>query len=241
MARCRKHCSGGPIVTNRDVTERRPLTTIIVGAGPGLGQSVARRFGQSGGAIGLVSRSPERLRHRAEELAAEGVDAEWEAADATDPEALRSALTELVSRLGPIDVLCFSPIPDIALIRPVLETSAENLIKSLSLSVGGAAAAVEAVVPGMIARGSGTVLFTTGSGALKPSPDRAASAVATTAEAAYASILSQALAPLNVRVRHLVIVGPIGRNLKHDPDAVAEHLWSITESGNDVVTVLDHP
>lgn len=228
-------------MTDRDVAERRPLTTVIIGAGPGLGQSAARRFARAGGAIGLVSRSPEHLRHRAAELAAEGVDAEWEAADATDPEALRSALTTLVSRLGPIDVLCFSPIPDVTLIRPVLETSAENFIESVSLSVGGAAAAVEAVVPGMIARGSGTVLFTTGSGALNPSSDRAASAVATAAEAAYVSILSQALAPLNVRVRHLVIVGPIGRNLKHDPDAVAEHLWSITESGEDVVTVLDVP
>ncbi|WP_098406410.1 SDR family oxidoreductase [Paramicrobacterium agarici] len=142
-------------------------------------------------------------------------------------------------RLGRVDVLCISPLPNIELIHPVLETSAEELAASLALSVGGTATAIEMVVPDMIARGSGTVLVTTGSGAQRPTPDRAASAVATSAQTAYVDVLRDALAPRGVQVSQLVIVGPVGPGLKHEPDAVADKLWQRHESGTAALEVLD--
>ena len=71
-------------------------------------------------------------------------------------------------------------------------------------------------------RGRGTLLFTTGSAALTPSPDRAASAVTTTAAGIYLKLLHQALAPQGVVVAHTVIVGP---GQRHEPEDIAKHLY----------------
>ena len=57
------------------------MTTIaIVGAGPGLGAAVARRFGAEGFAVGLISRSQERADGLAAQLVADGVQAKGFAA-----------------------------------------------------------------------------------------------------------------------------------------------------------------
>ncbi len=202
-----------------------PGVLTIVGAGPGIGVALARRFGREGFAVGLVARDRARLEGLVADLAASGVRADSATADARDPVQLRAALGELAGRLGPVDVLCFSPLPDVALIKPVLETTPQDLLASLELGVVGAAAAIGEVLPAMRRRGRGTVLLTTGSGALSPDPDRAASGVTTTATTVYARLLHEALATEGVHVAHTVVVGAVGPGLRHEPDAVAEHLW----------------
>jgi NADP-dependent 3-hydroxy acid dehydrogenase YdfG len=201
---------------------------VIVGAGPGIGASVARRFAEAGYAVGLVARNEQRLARMAAELTDETDQAAaFAVADAAHPDQLARAIGSVTDELGQPDVLCFSPIPDIGLIRPVLETSPEDFMSSLRLNVAGAVAAVGAVLPAMLDRGQGSLLFTTGSAALNPSADRAASAVTTTAATAYIGLLRDAVADAGVRVGHTVIVGPIDRDRDdaHDPDDVAADLW----------------
>jgi short-subunit dehydrogenase len=202
---------------------------VVVGAGPGIGAAVARRFGREGFAVGLVARDGERLRAMATALADElGVDVATAVADATDPTQLGAALRTIADAVGPPTVLCFSPIPDVGLIRPVLETGPDDLLASLRLNVGGAAAAVGAVLPGMRARAYGSLLFTTGSAALRPDPARAASAVTTTAASVYVALLREALGGTGVGVGHTVVVGPVarGQDGAHEPDDVAADLWA---------------
>ena len=202
---------------------------VIIGAGPGIGASVASRFAREGHAVGLIARNADRLRRMAAELTDRtGARTATAAADAADPDALGRAVSAITAELGPPTVLCFSPLPDVGLIRPVLETSSAELMSSLQLNVGGAAAAVGAVVPGMLAAGRGSLLFTTGSAGLRPSPDRAASAVTTTAATTYVALVRQALEGTGIRVGHTVIVGPVdaARDDAHDPDTVAADLWS---------------
>lgn len=204
-------------------------TIVVVGAGPGIGASVAARFARAGYAVGLVARNADRLRQQAAELEDRTVARVATAtADATDPEQVRRAVTVLATELGTPTVLCFSPIPDIGLIKPLLETRSEELMASLQLNVGGAAAAVESVLPGMLDSGRGSLLFTTGSAAIHPDPARAASAVTTTAATSYVALLRQALDGTGIRVGHTVIVGPIDRDRPdaHHPDDVATDLWA---------------
>jgi short-subunit dehydrogenase len=121
----------------------------------------------------------------------------------------------------------------------VLDTSADDLGAALALGVVGAAATARAVVPAMVLAGTGTLLFTTGSGALRPTPDRAASAVTTTAVTAYVGLLHDALADTGVHVAHVVISGAVGPGLKHEPDTVAEELWRRHLDRHRALTVLD--
>ncbi|MCP2342532.1 SDR family NAD(P)-dependent oxidoreductase [Actinomadura rupiterrae] len=210
----------------------------IVGAGPGVGASVARRFARAGHPVGLISRNPDRLEALAKNLEADGVQAEWSPADATDPTDIGRALAVLAERQGPAEVLCFSPLPDVALIKPVLETGPDDLDQALALNVVGAAAAVQAVVPAMQASGRGTLLFVTGGAVERPDPDRASSAVVGAAQQTYAALLSQALADTPLHVAHLVVVGPVGPGLQHAPATVADHLWHLHNNTSDSYAVL---
>ena len=182
----------------------------IVGAGRGLGSAVGRRFGRAGHPVGLIARNPGRLDELARSLAADGVEAETWAADATDPTAVAEALAELARRQGPTEVLCDSPLPDVDLIKPVLRTSATDLSAALALNVVGAAATVGAVLPAVQSARRGTLLFVTGSAVVDPSVERASSAVAGFAEKAYLELLAEALDHTALRVAHLVVKGAIG-------------------------------
>ena len=61
---------------------------LLVGAGPGLGTAVARRFAVGGYRITLVARSTEGLRDLAGTLADTGAKVSTVAADASDPDGL---------------------------------------------------------------------------------------------------------------------------------------------------------
>ena len=84
-------------------------TIAVLGAGPGLGGAVARRFGAEGYSVALMARRPEQLRQMAEELRAQGITASAFPVDLTDLDAMRAALAGAEQQLGPIDVLYLGP------------------------------------------------------------------------------------------------------------------------------------
>ncbi|WP_030184616.1 SDR family NAD(P)-dependent oxidoreductase [Streptomyces sp. NRRL S-813] len=200
---------------------------VVIGAGPGLGAAAARRFGREGHPVGLIARSTERLETIAAHLASEGLMTAFETADVTDEQALTAALGALRERLGPIDVVLFSPRPDLAWIKPVLDTAPQDVANALALNVIAAVAAVRTVVPDMRRRGHGTLLFTTGGAAVEPHRDRAVSALAYAAESAYVRMLHDALAGHGVHAAQITVVGPIGPGARHEPDDVAQQLWQV--------------
>src|SRR4029079_12082764 len=102
------------------------MSLVIVGAGPNLGAAVARRFGREGMAVGLIARDRARLDALAAELAATGLAVDVAAADIRDPAALAAAIGELAERLGPVEVLEYSPLPAGEIMTPILETTVEE-------------------------------------------------------------------------------------------------------------------
>jgi short-subunit dehydrogenase len=211
---------------------------VVLGAGPGVGASVARRFGRAGHPVGLVARNAERLAGQAAELSATGVVTATATADVTRPDQVAAALAALTEQLGWVQVLCISPLPDIGLIKPVTATTPADLGTALALNLVGPAAAVQAVLPAMQARRQGTVLATTGSAALEPSAERATSGVAYAAETAYLRMLHDALRPDGVHVGQVVVRGAVGPGLRHEPDAVADALWCHHVERAEPLTVL---
>lgn len=67
-------------------------------------------------------------------------------------------------------------------LRPVLEMTHEEFRSALEFSALGAAAAVNAVLPGMRALGRGTALFVIGSSAVRPNDNYAGTSAAFAAE-----------------------------------------------------------
>ncbi|MFC9678261.1 SDR family NAD(P)-dependent oxidoreductase [Streptomyces sp. NPDC056948] len=203
-------------------------TFALVGAGPGLGLATARRFGTAGHAVALVSRDARKLEELAADLARDGIQARGFAADVLDPASLTRALREASESLGPIEILQYSPVPRADFMKPVLDTSADDLEAPLSFSVKGPVTAVNAVLPGMRALGRGTLLFVNGGSAVRPHPDRAGTSIAFAAESAYARMLHDALAPENIHAAQLIIPGAIRPDAEHSsPEVLARRLYDL--------------
>jgi NADP-dependent 3-hydroxy acid dehydrogenase YdfG len=218
------------------------MTTIaIVGAGPGLGAAVARRFGAESFSIAVLSRQQDRVDALAADLSTSGVTARGYTADVRDPDALTGALQQAADDLGPVEVLQYSPVPQAAFMHPVLDTTVDNLTGAIEFSVYGPVTAVQQVLPGMRDLGRGTVLFVNGGSGARPNPKVAGTSIAFAGEGAYATMLHTALAGENIHVGQLIIPGGIAPgHPTHDPAVLADRLWTMHTS-RDTFRVFAEP
>jgi NADP-dependent 3-hydroxy acid dehydrogenase YdfG len=202
------------------------MSLVIVGAGPNLGLAIARRFGREGFSVGLISRNQAKLDDLAAQLSEDGVSAAGAAADIRDSDALAAAIRSLADRLGEVEVLEYSPLPAREFMKPILETTVDDVRGPLEFSVLGAVAATQAVVGPMLKAGRGTILFTTGGAAINPYPLRAGVGISFAGEVAYARMLHDELADKGIHVAHTAIAGRIAPGGDNEPADVADVLWS---------------
>ena len=199
-----------------------PLITII-GAGPGLGLEIARAFGQKGFDVALVARDQVKLDALAQTLAGEGIHAQGFAADISEPATVTNALRSIRESLGQIDVLEFSPADRTLESVDALEVTMENLQPQIDFYLGGAVTAIGAVLPDMIASGTGTILVTTGGGSLAPSPVRGNINIAAAGLRNWTLNLNSALADTGVYVAFVAITALIGGGRPDaEPDVIAQ-------------------
>jgi len=207
------------------------MTTIaIIGAGSGLGAAVARRFGKEGFSVALIARNQERVDALATQLASEGIDARGFVANVRDQASVTSVLELVTETLGPIEVLQYSPLPQKDFMRPVLETTAADLVGPIEFSIYGPVAAVHQVVPGMRFLGAnrGTILFVNGGSAVTPGRSVTGTSIAFAGQAAYAQLLHEVLGEEGIHVSQLIIGGRIiAGDPEKDPAVLAEHLWNL--------------
>lgn len=214
-------------------------TLAIIGAGPGLGAAVARRFAAEGYSIALVSRDQAKLDALAARLQDGGVVARGYAADVRDPATLEAALARAAAELGPVAVLQYSPLPSRDYLKPVLDLTPELALEALRFSALGLIHAVRAVLPAMRTAGHGSIILVNGGTSVKARSDFAGTSVAFPAESAYGEMLHDALEGEGVRVVQLVIPGGIPKlRLENGIDDVAERIWELHASGGPFRTML---
>lgn len=210
-------------------------TIAIVGAGSGLGLSIAKTFGGHGFSVALVSRTQARLDALAAELTGAGIEAAGFAADVMDPASVAAAFDRIKERFGRVDVLEYSPAPH----HPVpglrnatpLEADHASIQPQIDYYLYGGLAATKQVLPGMIERGSGTIIYTTGGSSMDPlagSAEFAATAIGSGALRTYALKLHQATAGTGVYVAHVPIFAWIGTGgPETQAETIAEHYWNL--------------
>ncbi len=209
-------------------------TLAIVGAGPGLGLSLAKTFGQREYRVALIARSQEKLDTYVQQLQALHIEAAGFAADVMNAPQLEAALARVKETFGPVDMLEYSPLPswtesDAAPVS-VLDVTPESAIASLQMSVLGAITSVKAVLPDMLARGSGTLFFTTGISALIPLPSLGNFGIAVSGLRNYALNLHEALADRGIYAGTLCIGIRITKgDLENDPDHIAARIYEMCE------------
>lgn len=209
-------------------------TLVIIGAGPGLGFSLAKTFGRHGFRIAMVSRTQEKLDQYAVELSKLGVEAKGFAADITNKTELTRAFQQIRNLYGTIDVVEFSPHSGNASMTSVLDTTEESVVKLFNNVVVGAINTANLVIPDMIERGEGALLFTSDLSAMSPSPMFGNSGIVMSGLRNYILNLHNRLQPEGVFVGHLSISPLIKRGTGFDPDQVAEAWYQLYEQ-RDVV------
>ncbi|CAN5337287.1 SDR family NAD(P)-dependent oxidoreductase [soil metagenome] len=207
----------------------------IVGAGSGLGASIARVFGKNGFQVALVARSQKKLDEIAAQLADEGIEAAGFAADLLDAPTLVSAFEKITERFGPVDVLEFSPAvhargTQLDMVGPV-EVTRENLQPQFDFYVYGAIAAAAQVLPGMLEAGAGTLLFTTGGGSITPVSMMGNVNTAAAALRNWVLNLNQTIADRGVYAAHVAISAWIGGGKPEaEADVIAQAYYDLYTS-----------
>jgi short-subunit dehydrogenase len=201
---------------------------LLVGAGPGLGMAVARRFAAGGYQVTLVARSTDSLRDLASTLADTGATINIVAADAGDSDDLGARMKELYLAGGAPGVVVYNAVmgaPD-----RLLDSSAAHLQAAYAVDVIGAIVVAQAAVPAMRAAGFGTILVTGGGFADYPVPALATVSLGKAALRSAATMLGADLAPDGIRVATLTIAGQIAAGSSFDPDRIADRYWEIVHA-----------
>jgi NADP-dependent 3-hydroxy acid dehydrogenase YdfG len=193
---------------------------IIIGAGPGLGMSVARRFSAAGYDIGLIARTPQRLEQLADQLSGEGANVGWAAADVADPTELGGALRRMTDHTGRLDVLHTNAVG----FRQALpsELSAADLLADLAIGTASLLTGVRAVLPVMLAQRTGTILATGGGTADRPWPQAATLGVQKAALRNLVQSLAGELTGTGIHAATVTVNGTIADGTPFAPSAIAE-------------------
>ncbi|HAB14916.1 MAG TPA: SDR family oxidoreductase [Verrucomicrobiota bacterium] len=132
-------------------------TAIVTGAGSGVGQATALKLAQLGWRVALVGRRPEAL-HATVQLAGERAPQFLEyPCDIGDVAAVNKMTQQVLGELGDVDVLVNAAGTNAP--RRALEVlSLEDYHAMLNANLHGAYYCAQAVLPGMRARGSGTIV-----------------------------------------------------------------------------------
>lgn len=192
---------------------------VVIGAGPGIGAAVARRFAREGMPIALIGRNPGKLAE-IEEATAPVLRL---AADAADETALRGALDAAAAEFGVPDAVVYNA----ALVRPdrIGELSACEHLDAWAVNVGGALTAAARVAPDMARRGSGTFIVT--GGMPEPKPGYASLSLGKAGVRTLVALLDQEYGPSGVHAATVTVDGPVAAGTFFDPDRIAEHYWRL--------------
>jgi NAD(P)-dependent dehydrogenase (short-subunit alcohol dehydrogenase family) len=182
---------------------------VVIGAGDGLGASIARAFAREGLRV-CVTRRPrhvEAIERLAQTIRAEGGEAHAFGLDARVEADVAGLIEGIEREIGLIEVLVFNIGANVRF--PIVETTTRVYSKVWEMAALAGFLASREAARAMIARGRGTILFTGATASVRGGPDFSAFAGAKHALRALAQSLARELGPKGIHVAHVVIDGAI--------------------------------
>lgn len=201
------------------------MTTFLsIGSGPGMGLATAERFAKEGFQVVLSARNAAKTQELAEQLKAKGYKVDVRTVDAGDPSSVASLVTDSEKQFGSIDVLHYNA----ASMRKatIEEQPRDTFVSDLAVNIGGALVAVQAVVPKMSERRSGTILLTGGGFALEPNAEYLSLSIGKAGIRALAHGLFESFREKGIHVATVTVAALVSPGSK-DAEAVAEHFWQL--------------
>jgi short-subunit dehydrogenase len=129
---------------------------LLTGAAHGIGRATALALAARGMPLGLIDLDGVGLAAVVQDLKERGATVAEAVADVTDREGLLRAVASIEAAIGPIEVLVACAGIGTLTLVPDLDTS--TLRQTLEVNLVGVAQSIEAVLPGMVARGRGHIV-----------------------------------------------------------------------------------
>ena len=182
---------------------------LVVGAGDGLGASIARAFAAEGLTVCMTrrARNLDRLEALAGEIQAAGGKAHAFGVDARDEEAMVALFDRIEAEIGAIEVVAFNIGANVR--YGIADTTGRVYSKVWEMAAFAGFLAGREAARVMTPRGRGTVIFTGATAAMRGGSGFSAFAGAKHALRALAQSMARELGPRGIHVAHVVIDGMV--------------------------------
>lgn len=182
---------------------------LVMGAGAGIGGNVGKRFAREGYHAVLCRRSDaEGLDHLVKEIEGEGGTASGYLLDAAQPDTIESRVAAVEDEIGPIEVALFNLGAQIGN-RPLAETSYKAFELGWRLATFALFRLACSLCPRMVERGSGTLLVTSATAAVRGNAGQHSHAAAMGGRRMLCQTLNAELAPQGIHVVHILVDGAV--------------------------------
>lgn len=153
-------------MSGRTVDTPRPIrrVALVTGAAAGIGRASAELLAARGYRVALADRDQDRLETARRGIAESGGEAMALPLDIADPRACERAASSIVRGWERIDALIANAGVQIG--GSLLETSEEDWQRILAINLNGTAYSTRAVIPKMLAQGSGAIVIVSSVNAL---------------------------------------------------------------------------
>jgi NAD(P)-dependent dehydrogenase (short-subunit alcohol dehydrogenase family) len=143
-------------------------TAIISGGASGCGEAASRLFAAEGATVAIIDRQGDLAQQVAASIVAAGGVAVHAVADVSDSYQVAAAVAEVTAAVGSADVL-FNHAGTL-IVRPFLETTEEDWDRLMAVNVRSMFLMTKAVLPGMLAKGKGSIVCTSSISAVAATP-----------------------------------------------------------------------
>jgi 2,3-dihydro-2,3-dihydroxybenzoate dehydrogenase len=172
-------------------------TTVVSGAGSGIGRHVARTLAEYGSSVALFDRDEKAVRAAADEFGAAGLDVLPVTVDVADPHDVELAVAAVQDAWGGIDHLVNAA--GVLRLGDVVSTTDEDWRHIFSVNVDGVFHLSRAVLRRMIPRRSGTIVTIASNAGRVPRAQMVAYGAAKAATAHFAKSLALESAEFGIR------------------------------------------
>lgn len=205
-------------------------SALIVGTGPGLSASLARRFAANGVQVALAARDTAKLATLCHETGATAY-----ACDASDPASVAALFAAVAAEQGAPDAVVYNPSARAR--GPLVDLDPEAVRRAVEISAFGAFLVSQQAARLMLPQQRGAILLTGATAGVKGFPLSAAFAMGKFALRGLAQSMARELSPAGIHVAHFLIDGGIRSDQRPvpndkpdsllDPDAIAETYWHV--------------
>lgn len=194
-------------------------TAVIIGAGPGLGFGLAKKFKNEGFSVILVARNEQSLKEMREQL---GENVFYKTADASEPEKLKKAIEEIKNEYGTPDAVVYN----VGITAPDEENlTAETLVEHFKSDVAGAYTTATTFADEKFAEKKGAIIFTGGGLAMYPADGFIPLSIDKAALRSLAYILHNKYKECGIFVGIVEVCGSINASPYFSADNIAEAYW----------------